>query len=380
MLRMSCRSIVDDYIPADEVFSSQIAADLELVRKQGDESWLTDNPDTLGMPYTWARNFPKVKTPQMVVAGLLETGTLACLYGESNSGKSTFALEIALQVSHGAPWRGRRTRKGIVLWLSLEAASGTRRRVAAHCIKHGTDPDSLLFADVTAAVQFLELDDVRRLVDAVQIAETETAEKCVLVVVDTLARAMAGGDENGSQDMGRLVKGCDHVRRETGATVLLIHHSGKDPAKGARGSGSLRAAVDTEIEVSGQENPRQAKVTKQRDLPGGEVFAFDLEAVEIGDDDETGEAVMACAVVHRDDVPATRARPSGRNQLMLLAAIREHVRNTGSNVIASSDLRAIAKAQGLNDRRRFSEARESLERDDVLVPCVGGCTFQGDKL
>jgi hypothetical protein len=77
---------------------------------------------------------------------------------------------------------------------------------------------------------------------------------------------------------------------------MIVHHTGKDVAKGARGHSSLRAATDTEIEVSVDETElRAARVTKQRDLPGGEEFAFRLDAVGLGVD-EDGDAVTTCIV------------------------------------------------------------------------------------
>ena len=36
---------------------------------------------------------------------------------------------------------------------------------------------------------------------------------------------------------------------------MLVHHTGKDTAKGARGHSLLRAATDTEIEVKREEVP-----------------------------------------------------------------------------------------------------------------------------
>jgi len=328
-------------------------------------------------PFTWAADFPTVTAPRMIVSGLLEAGTLACMFGDSNTGKSTLALHMALSLSHGGTWRGRRTIKGIVFWLSLEAAAGARRRVAAYCIKHEHSAGSLLFADVTTAVQLLQLHDVEQLVAGIKAAEIEAGEKCVLVVVDTLARAMAGGDENTSQDMGLLVKGCDTVRAETGATVLLIHHSGKDSTKGARGSGSLRAAVDTEIEVSGQANPRQAKVTKQRDLPSGDTFAFDLEPVEIGFDDGTGEAITACVVAHRDDVPQAAIVPKGKAVASILRALRAQqdahgkAGQRGPLIWTLEDMRLIGRNLGQH-RNTAREAVDRLVMSGLTVPTIGG--------
>ena len=64
-----------------------------------------------------------------------------------------------------------------------------------------------------------------------------------LIVIDTLARAIAGGDENKSESMGQLVVHADAIRKETGAHVLFVHHSGKDQARGARGHSSLLSLI-----------------------------------------------------------------------------------------------------------------------------------------
>ena len=327
--------------------------------------------------YTWAADFPAVQAPRMLVDRLLEAGTLAEIYGDSNTGKSTLALDLALRIARGATWRGRRTAKGIVFWLALESAAGARRRVAAHCKRFDTALCKLLFADVSATVQLLELHDVAALVAAIRAAESEAGEKCVLVVVDTVARAMAGGDENAARDMGLLVKACDTIRAETAATVLLIHHTGKDPTKGARGSGSLRAAVDTEIEVSGQANPRQAKVTKQRDLPSGDVFAFDLEPVEIGTDPESGEPITACAVAHRDDVPQAAIVPKGKAVASILRALRAQqdahgkAGKHGPLMWTLEDMRLIGRNLGQH-RNTAREAVDRLVMSGLTVPTIGG--------
>lgn len=322
--------------------------------------------------YTWVRDFPSAQSPRMTVAGLLEAATLAVLYGDSNTGKSTVALDLALPVSMGIRWRGRRTTKGIVLWLALESAAGLRRRVAAYCKRHNVDPGRLLFADITAAVQLLELQDVTALVATIKAAEAEAGEKCVLVVIDTVARAMAGADEKDGKDMGLLVQSCDRVRQETGATVLLIHHSGKDPTKGARGHSSLRAAVDTEIEVSGLVNPRQAKVTKQRDLPCGDTFAFDLEPVEIGTDEETGEPVTACVVVHRDDIPQTAHGPRAKSQTDILRSLRNRQVESLTPLIWTLDeLRKIGRDLG-QPKGTARSAVDALVLSGLLTPTIGG--------
>jgi hypothetical protein len=89
----------------------------------------------------------------------------------------------------------------------------------------------------------------------------------------------------------------DLIRQETGACILFVHHCGKDQAKGARGHSSLRAAVDTEIEVRASEDGdlKTATIVKQREMKKGDVFGFTLETVELGKN-QYGEPVTTCVV------------------------------------------------------------------------------------
>src|SRR6185312_14348626 len=48
-----------------------------------------------------------------------------------------------------------------------------------------------------------------------------------LVVIDTVNRVLAGGDENSSEDMGALVLYMAELRRDTNAHVAAIHHGTK---------------------------------------------------------------------------------------------------------------------------------------------------------
>jgi hypothetical protein len=124
---------------------------------------------------------------------------------------------------------------------------------------------------------------------------------------------MAGGDENKGQDMTAAIASVDAIRAATGAHVCVIHHCGKDEARGARGHSSLRAAVDTEIEVSRPdgETISTVRVTKQRDLPIGKAMPFSLKVMELGTD-RRGKPVKSCTVHHEDEMMAKKPGKAGR--------------------------------------------------------------------
>ena len=121
-----------------------------------------------------------------------------------------------------------------------------------------------------------------------------------LIVIDTLARVMGGADENAAADIAGLMRSTDLLRDRTGAHVMVIHHSGKDATRGARGHSSLRAAIDTELELTkGEGTERLLKATKQRDMAAGVEHVFELRQVELGKDQD-GDAVTSCIVKHSD--------------------------------------------------------------------------------
>jgi RecA-family ATPase len=152
---------------------------------------------------------------------------------------------------------------------------------------------------IRESVDLLDVESAEKLIRTIRLAESACGEKATLIVIDTFARSIPGGNENDAQDVGRAVNAADRIRTATGACVGFIHHAGKDTSKGARGSSALRAAADTEILTDGQTGTRTVAVTKQRDLPAGGRFAFELRQVVLGTD-EDGETVTSCVVIEVD--------------------------------------------------------------------------------
>jgi hypothetical protein len=269
------------------------------------------------------------------VQGLLVEGSAAVVYGESNAGKTFWATDLSLHVAAGLEWNGKRVEQGGVVYCVLEGGSGFRNRVSAWRTDRGLDDASIPFSAIPATLNLLDPEaDTPRLIAAIKAEAARMGCPVKLVVIDTLSRAFAGGNENASEDMGRLVANMDLIRAETGACVMFIHHSGKDQAKGARGHSSLRAAIDTELEVAAEPGSdlKTATLVKQRELAKGAVFAFRLDVIELGKN-RHGEPVTTCLVrpIASDDVPVPRKRltPSAREAF---AALREGLAKYGATV------------------------------------------------
>lgn len=271
-------------------------------------------------PAVWVdRAELNLSVPQ-VIKGLIEEGNICAVYGEPGCGKSFFTADIGQHVATGQLWRGRKTKKSLVVYVASEAGSSIIKRFVAwrdHRLSDTSEPVPLVI--LTRGPDLGNLVDHQKLCEQLEALQAEAGLPLGLVIFDTLSRSMPGGDENSSEHMSKAISAADLIRDKFKAAIIFIHHSGKDPDKGMRGHSSFHGHCDVEILVE----RGKATVKKGRDIVGGEVFAFELEPIEIGLDCD-GDPVITCLLNHSDDVkPAKRAEPTGKNQRIVMKEIQE---------------------------------------------------------
>jgi hypothetical protein len=281
-------------------------------------------PNAEQKPIFWLKDAEPVLTSSYLIKGWLGRGQMSVVYGPSNVGKSFFCLDMALCVSASIDWQGSKVKGGPVLYLATEGGNAFQSRCVALRKQYGITHAPL--AVRPSPVDLLRPEaDLAGLIELCKQIEADMGEPLAMIVIDTLSRAMAGGDENGPTDMTSFIANADALRDVTGAHIMIVHHSGKDTAKGARGHSSLRAATDTEIELEVEGALRTATATKQRDLEPQEPFVFNLKVHELGKD-EDGDAVTTCTIEQADpdDVAdMNQKRPSGANQKVVVSAFKQ---------------------------------------------------------
>ena len=200
---------------------------------------------------------------------------LACLYGPPGCGKSFLALSWALHIAANRPWLGRPVAWSPVVYVASEGAFGLGPRIAAWLNANELTADAIEghFYVIGETVPLLEGSAVEAF--TADIAATITG-KPALIVFDTLARAMPGGDENGSKDMGLAIASADRIRRTTGAAGLLVHHTNK-AGELERGSTALRAACDTMLRLRERDDGLALEVSKQRNAAPADPIALRLQ-------------------------------------------------------------------------------------------------------
>jgi len=244
--------------------------------------------------------------PDELVEGLMTIGSLTVVYGDSNSGKTFWALSLAAAVARGTDCYGRKTDPGIVVYLATEAPAGVKSRMQALKKFYGCNLEN--FAMVPVPLNFYDGDgDANNVIALVKAIEEKKGRPVRLIVGDTLARMSSGANENAGSDMSPVMARFDKVASASGAALLIIHHNGKDAAKGGRGWSGIRAHIDTEIEVIDKAGIRSACITKQRDLSSkGETIYFKLEILEMGIT-KFGKKATTCVAV--PDEKAAESEP-----------------------------------------------------------------------
>lgn len=221
---------------------------------------------------------------------------VSILYGESGVGKSFLALDYALRVAQSDG----------VLYIPSEGEAGYRKRVAAWCQHNRQTEGALSF--LFGAFSLIDAGAL----DTLQIDLGHY--KPALVIVDTLAMSMVGGDENSSRDMGMVMASCRAMARMSGCAVLLVHHVGRS-GQHERGSTALRGNADTMIRVAQADDLIAVECAKTKDEAPFPTRYMRLIEVEV---QGTGKSLVP---IGAELVIRTKADPLTPRQYSVLDAL-----------------------------------------------------------
>lgn len=221
---------------------------------------------------------------EWVVANVFPVGLLSAITAESGAGKTWLALTLLRAIAGGKIWAGKylcvmRT----CALLDLEGNYG-RLRDRLIALDSGI---GRLDAATRANIHFLS--DLGR----INIMDTTTRQQIINAVrdrgievlfVDTLVRVHQF-DEN-SADMSQVLEALERVARDTGCTVIVLHHTGKGSggkaATSGRGSSAIKAALQHEVMLT-RETDKTIKVSLTKAKCSPEVdrlTTMRIEAVE----------------------------------------------------------------------------------------------------
>ena len=240
--------------------------------------------------------------PDDLVNGMIAPNTLCCFYAPPGTGKTFLALDMAAHIARGIEWHEREVEQGGVVYIGLEGRTGVRRRIKA-LKKEGLITDETPLVVSPSFLDMRSQENIKNWISQVKEQLESRNETIKLVIIDTLMRAMSGGDFNSGTDMSSAVARGQELIEGLGCTVLIIHHCGKDTAKKELGHTSFRAALDSSIFLSQEGGLIKVQSSKQKDMQddSDQDIYFKLKRVHIGFT-EKGKDLWSC-VVERGENP-----------------------------------------------------------------------------
>jgi len=321
-----------------------------------------------------------------LIRGILDRDSLSAWFGDSEAGKSFLALDRALHIAHGMKWRGRKTRKGFVLYLIGEGKHGMIKRVKAWHEYHNIPiTDNIAFSVIPASL--CQPDSVNQLVDDIQKLIDKIKCKPDLIELDTLNRHFGQGDENSTRDMTAFVAGMDTLRKATEAAISTVHHCSLGAKDRGRGSIVLHNSVDFEFKVNKSGNSFNEFVTnlefikvKDYEKPLPLSWKWRLQSLPWAEEDDDGNFVPLNSVVM---IPTDFvASDVGDKQLEALDALKSLYAKQRQNLIDTghSPDGAMVKVADWNkamiptddDSGNRSRTRKTLIARKLVVEVDGG--------
>ncbi|MEQ1694343.1 MAG: AAA family ATPase [Hyphomicrobiaceae bacterium] len=295
-----------------------------------------DDTDEALLIYPCAATFnPKQATPY-IVKGLVLPGKTTYIYAPPSAAKSFFTVELVYAAAveamrHSAfgvavskaRFFGRYIEPAAVLVVALEDRdSVVGQRSEALRRKYGDAGKFFAVLGVAGRLNRAEGGPGEAaIIRAARRQMRDTDAKQQVIVVDTLAQAMNGDDENSGMDAGAVRDRLERIAKATGAAMIVVHHTGKNPALGARGHSSLLGAADIMIRidvlspkdaepVNGQ-RIRRVWIEKAKNEACGVPWTdFTLKVHDLGHDQD-GEPVTSCTCepLTAATAPAPQAAP-----------------------------------------------------------------------
>jgi hypothetical protein len=301
--------------------------------------------------------------PSWLIDGHLVENTLSIVYGEYGSAKSFLTLDWALCVATGMHWNGCAVKQGVVAYVAGEGIGGMGNRIRAWKQQRGWQGESDLWL-LGDPPQFLSNEDMGLLHAALR----ALPEPPKLVIIDTLARSLAGGDENSAQDMGKAVQNADIIAKLFGCHVLLVHHKPKNGA-GTRGSSSLPGAAYSMIEVTKDEDLITVRCEKQKDAKEFETSHYRLKVIDLENLDDQTSCVLAPTAAPSKSGDASRPTPPSERAILACLA------NGSASFSAIVDY--VDDKTGVGERGTAKALNRLVDRN--AVEKVGGVYYLSDS-
>lgn len=248
-----------------------------------------------------------------LIEGWIPRKSIVMIYGSPGCAKSTLSVDLAMSYAckleewnkHSIDHQG-----GVVVYLSGEGYPGLiKRKLVWEQVHKVKSVGSIAFSKRVPKINTSEgYDDTVKALKALN-------KPIDLILIDTFRRAFEG-DENDSGATESFFSALQRLLDEfDGASIIVVHHAGKNPKGGPRGSSNHAASVDVLASVERDRTKNLIKVTQDKQKDAEELFPeyFTMESAILTEmHDSKGRDLSAPYIA-----PIKNKYAEGENQLSL---------------------------------------------------------------
>lgn len=198
-----------------------------------------------------------------LVHGLIPRTGLTQFFGDPASGKTPFALSLAVHVAAGrGDWFGHEVEHpGPVAYMVGEDLDGIAHRLKAEYEALGLDPAVVpLWASLRPG-RLVDPDEVEKWVRSIR---AWSPGGISALVIDTQSANFGPGNENSNEDAQRFVDNCNALSRHLHCAIILVHHKGHHDKDRGRGAMAVFAGVYCAFDVTRDGSVVQATSVKEK--------------------------------------------------------------------------------------------------------------------
>lgn len=306
---------------------------------------------------------------QYIVQNYIPYNSLCCIYGASGSYKSFLAVSIACHIATGTDWSNQKVKQGSVIYVVGEGGIGLKQRIKAWEIQYNQGKSIKNLYLINRPIYPISEQDLIDIINLVKELKNRN-ENVSLIVMDTLARCFGSSDENSTKDMNAFIHGCDQIKNNTNASILIIHHTGKDEEKGARGSSVLKAALDAEFQVKKSTDKKLNLIcSKMKDLEEPRDCSFSLVKVDIPTNESKNKTSL-CLIDKPQEIETDTPKELigiknlSENHVYLFKTIKQLTNSDG--ICFKDDLITKLKTEGVLDVKNLNHKLMKLKNSKVI--------------
>lgn len=331
-----------------------------------------------GFHFTRVSEVP-IKSTDWLIENFFESFSESVIFGDSDTYKTFLSVDIGCCVAAGISWNGNSVKQGAVFFIIGEGRNQFNKRVAAWAIKNQISLNAIPVYISSAPVEMIISESIGEVLSAIDTLR-QTAGNPALIVIDTLARNFGPGDESRPADMSLYVKACGQLKFKYNCAIVSIHHTGLVAKERARGSNTLRCALDSEFLCERDDNGiLRFSCQKMKEHERPQPLAFKKAVVELPGKENDGKCISSIVLVPIDYTPKPKkgVTGQGKNQQFALQVLDDLMQEESATLfdgrpsVKISGWKSACLTENPDLKFRWTEIYNSLSRNGFIEDVCG---------